>query len=134
VTPRAPGAVGGWCSFRCNNGERRGEIVPVNGDWSMWGEVGACSVTECGKNGFRTKTRSCTDPAPAFGGAECTGKDSDSSFACATAVCEGTFSTTGTGPGEAWRTRPVGFGMTKQGAASSDRECEPCKWVPPPIY
>jgi len=124
------GAVGGWCSFRCNNGEWRGENackhVPVNGDWSMWGKLGACSVTECGTNGFRTKTRTCTDPAPAFGGAECAGKDSDSSFACATAVCEGTFSITGTGPGEAWRTCPVGFGMTKQGTASTDRECKPC--------
>merc|ERR1712112_321304 len=37
---------------------------PINGHWSEWGE---CSKT-CGGV---TKTRTCTNPAPAHGGADC---------------------------------------------------------------
>ncbi len=45
--------------------------LPVDGGWSDWGE---CSVT-CG-GGIQTRT--CTNPAPAFGGAECEGDDTQS--------------------------------------------------------
>ena len=38
-----------------------------------WGEVGACSATACGTTG--TKTRTCNNPAPSNGGAECTRAD-----------------------------------------------------------
>ena len=36
------------------------------GDWSMWS---GCSVT-CG-SGQKSSTRSCDNPAPAYGGKEC---------------------------------------------------------------
>jgi len=50
---------------------------PVNGGWSAWS---ACSAS-C--NGG-TMTRSCNNPAPAFGGAPCSGAGSE---ACNTQAC-----------------------------------------------
>lgn len=50
---------------------------PVNGGWTAWS---ACSAS-C--NGG-TRTRSCNNPAPAFGGAPCSGADSE---ACNTQAC-----------------------------------------------
>ncbi|XP_023932539.1 coadhesin-like [Lingula anatina] len=45
---------------------------PVNGNWSEWCECPSkCSVT-CG-GGVRTRTRVCSNPAPANGGADCVG-------------------------------------------------------------
>ncbi len=53
-------------------------VVPVNGGWSAWS---ACSAT-CGGG---TQTRTCTNPAPANGGSNCSGS---SSQACNTQACE----------------------------------------------
>ncbi|MBA7626508.1 hypothetical protein ES703_33959 [subsurface metagenome] len=49
----------------------------VDGGWSSWG---ACSVS-CGGG---TQTRTCTNPIPSCGGAECVG---DSSQSCNTQAC-----------------------------------------------
>lgn len=51
--------------------------APVNGGWSEWS---ACSAS-C--NGG-TRTRSCNSPAPAYGGASCSGADRE---ACNTQAC-----------------------------------------------
>ncbi|KAI8484688.1 hypothetical protein Bbelb_376290 [Branchiostoma belcheri] len=51
----------------CNQG-----ACPIDGGWSEWVD-GDCSVT-CGE-GEMTQTRTCTNPAPANGGAQCTRED-----------------------------------------------------------
>lgn len=44
---------------------------PVNGNWSSYSGWSACSKT-CG-GGQQTRTRTCNNPAPAYGGLECIG-------------------------------------------------------------
>ena len=44
---------------------------PIDGVWSAWGILSACSVT-CG-TGFIIKTRICDSPPPQFGGRPCQG-------------------------------------------------------------
>ena len=43
----------------------------VDGKWTEWREWESCSVS-CG-GGSQMSRRSCTNPAPAFGGADCEG-------------------------------------------------------------
>jgi len=45
-------------------------IVTVDGEWSFWESWTHCSVT-CA-NGTRSRSRDCSDPVPAHGGANCT--------------------------------------------------------------
>ena len=42
----------------------------VNGNWATWGVWTECTST-CGPNGMRTRDRTCTDPAPLYGGDDC---------------------------------------------------------------
>ncbi|WAR26187.1 HMCN1-like protein [Mya arenaria] len=50
-------------------------ILLVNGTWSDWAAWGACDVT-CG-NGTMTRSRSCDNPQPDFGGEDCVGNETD---------------------------------------------------------
>lgn len=60
------------CDTSCGGG-----CTPVDGDWTDWSE---CSVS-CGGG---TQTRTCTDPAPSCGGADCVGSDTQN---CNTQPC-----------------------------------------------
>ncbi|XP_069140374.1 uncharacterized protein [Argopecten irradians] len=57
---------------------------PVDGGYTDWSPWGTCTVT-CG-GGTQDRTRSCTNPAPAHGGANCNGTDFEQQD-CNTAVC-----------------------------------------------
>ena len=75
----------GSASFRCDDGawvEQIGSTcesctTAVDGDWSATsnGTWANCSATDCGTSGTRSRSwsRTCTDPAPYCGGADCTG-------------------------------------------------------------
>ncbi|XP_063690486.1 uncharacterized protein LOC134823063 [Bolinopsis microptera] len=67
---------GGWSDY--------GECCPVDGGWSEYGEWSECSVP-CG-GGSQSRTRTCTNPAPLHGGAECAG-DSTETQPCNTESC-----------------------------------------------
>ena len=58
----------------------------VDGDWTTWTSWSECSVTCAGGN--RTATRTCSDPAPAYGGADCEGK-TEQMETCNTKPCHG---------------------------------------------
>ena len=57
---------------------------PVNGGWSSWSSWGSCSAT-CG-GGTQSRTRTCTNPVPANGGANCSGSSS-ANQSCNTQTC-----------------------------------------------
>ncbi len=64
--------------------------IVVNGGWSAWSAWSACSVTACGSTGTQTSTRTCTNPSPANGGADCSlldGGNSSKTQPCSTAAC-----------------------------------------------
>ncbi|XP_068740870.1 A disintegrin and metalloproteinase with thrombospondin motifs adt-1-like isoform X2 [Montipora capricornis] len=49
---------------------------PVDGRWALWALWSACSKT-CG-NGTKTRTRSCSNPPPQYGGKHCKGPSEQS--------------------------------------------------------
>nr|QNH72425.1 toxin candidate TRINITY_DN36852_c0_g2_i2 [Pachycerianthus maua] len=51
---------------------------PVDGHWGKWSPWSSCSLT-CG-NGVKTRQRSCDNPEPANGGADCSGSATESSI------------------------------------------------------
>ena len=47
----------------------------VDGGWTRWSDWSACSKT-CGQ-GIQSRSRSCTNPIPQYGGLDCDGDDSE---------------------------------------------------------
>lgn len=60
--------------------------VSVNGNWATWGSWGACSVS-CG-SGQQSRTRGCSNPAPAYGGTTCSGTGTET-MSCTMPACPG---------------------------------------------
>ena len=58
----------------------------MDGNWSEWGDWSSCSLT-CGV-GVQNRSRTCTNPSPAFGGASCPGDSSEPRF-CNEDPCPG---------------------------------------------
>ena len=65
---------------------QRIETFLVDGGYSDYGDWSTCSA-ECG-GGTRTRSRTCTNPAPAHGGADCVG-DSTETRDCNMQGCPG---------------------------------------------
>jgi hypothetical protein len=62
-------------------------FLTVNGQWSSWSAYDECSVN-CGI-GTRTRTRTCNNPPPQYGGLHCAG-NSNQSINCTANNCPGT--------------------------------------------
>ena len=60
--------------------------LTVDGGWSAYGAWSQCSVT-CG-GGNQSRSRTCTNPPPAHGGRQCSGKSTENRV-CGTAECPG---------------------------------------------
>ena len=58
--------------------------IPVDGGWSAWTDLGACTVT-CG-TGTQERIHTCTNPPPANGGVICSGVPAETQ-PCATDPC-----------------------------------------------
>ncbi|XP_053385726.1 uncharacterized protein LOC123538063 [Mercenaria mercenaria] len=56
----------------------------VDGNWAQWSPWSGCDVT-CG-NGVQTRSRTCTHPAPANGGLDCSGNGTETKV-CKKDVC-----------------------------------------------
>ena len=61
-------------------------ITTVPGSWTEWSQFGKCSK-ECG-GGIQTRSRTCTNPPPSYGGKTCEGPATESK-ACNTESCTG---------------------------------------------
>ncbi|XP_046331636.2 SCO-spondin-like [Haliotis rufescens] len=61
---------------------------PVDGNWTEWAvTTGACSVP-CGEGSRAiTRTRTCTNPAPSNGGADCVGSDREDDTETCNSTC-----------------------------------------------
>ena len=64
--------------------ERFIRTTPIDGVYSAWSGYSSCTVS-CG-GGTYTRTRTCTNPAPQYGGADCVGATSETT-ACNTQSC-----------------------------------------------
>ena len=51
--------------------------TPVNGGWSAWSAWSSCSGESGACEGTQSRTRTCTNPAPSCGGADCSGSSTD---------------------------------------------------------
>ncbi|XP_045167367.2 semaphorin-5A-like [Mercenaria mercenaria] len=76
----------------CTNVDEAKNICPkfchlcslVDGNWAEWSRWSSCDVT-C-DSGIHTRKRTCTNPAPAYHGMQCIGKDTDTK-SCDNQLC-----------------------------------------------
>ncbi|KAI5606502.1 SCO-spondin, partial [Silurus asotus] len=74
-------------SCLCEHGIWNCSLVPCprDGGLSPWGPWGPCSLS-CGGLGQKVRSRSCTNPSPAYGGKECVGDLLETAY-CQTPDC-----------------------------------------------
>lgn len=82
-------ANGTWHDTFCNTKTQlefvcKRKLPPINGGWSQFGHYAACSVS-CG-GGATTRSRTCSNPAPKWGGEDCSGSSTQTS-SCNTNPC-----------------------------------------------
>ncbi|XP_062620365.1 uncharacterized protein LOC134281944 [Saccostrea cucullata] len=68
--------------------------VPINGNWAAWSSWSSCSVackTSSSSKGTRTRTRTCSNPAPKYGGTSCSGSSKSTSTCYPTKYCAGKY-------------------------------------------
>ncbi|XP_078700026.1 uncharacterized protein LOC144926865 [Branchiostoma floridae x Branchiostoma belcheri] len=58
----------------------------VDGNWSVWSSWATCDVS-CGV-GYKTRNRSCNNPAPLYGGADCNGTSNDIQLCDSLPLCK----------------------------------------------
>ena len=81
---------GKWC--RQGSCVREGGYSSaIDGKWSSWGAWSNCPA-ECGSTGVRVRTRSCSDPAPAYGGLYCRGSHEETKTCMGEACDTSTYS------------------------------------------
>ena len=61
-------------------------LTLVDGGWSAWSTWSACTVS-CG-SGVKLRSRTCSNPAPKYGGKKCPEEENDKSK-CTMKPCEG---------------------------------------------
>ncbi|KAJ8941245.1 hypothetical protein NQ314_010443 [Rhamnusium bicolor] len=95
----------------------------VHGGWSDWSAWSACSAT-CG-TAVKTRSRTCTNPAPAFGGRVCVGQDRTEAFCAESPPCPAQPIDGGWGPWSPWSSCTANCGG---GYKTRQRKCD----NPPP--
>ena len=65
-------------------------VTLVNGGWTDWEEWSSCS-SPCG-GGYQTRSRNCTNPAPANGGFQCSVPAKDMRDCVDNSPCPGKYS------------------------------------------
>ena len=127
-----------------NSSERRNCSLPpcpINGSWTPWSDWSECS-SSC-STGTKVRSRTCTDPVPEYGGADCQ-EHSREVQPCSGGPCppNGTWAAWGSwgvcshscGSGTRQRVRQCDLKPRGQACVGVSREVEPCNpAVCPPV-
>uniref|UniRef100_A0AAZ1WZT0 Complement factor properdin n=1 Tax=Oreochromis aureus TaxID=47969 RepID=A0AAZ1WZT0_OREAU len=117
------------------------EHCPVHGGLSSWGPWSPCSLS-CGGLGLKTRSRGCTQPAPAHGGRDCQGPRRETTYCqCARRNFDGGWSRWSPwsrcdkrcGGGRSIRTRSCSSPPPKNGGkkcAGEKNQVKPCNTKP----
>ncbi|XP_061172014.1 uncharacterized protein LOC133181544 [Saccostrea echinata] len=117
----------GWIDEEESNGidddgdgsidEDLANLPRINGNWAAWGQWSACSLTCNSGTGSRSRSRTCTDPAPANNGIDCVGSGAETGSCTVNTPCpiDGQW-----GSWSAWNcSRTCGNGLNTR-----NRECD----------